>query len=124
MNHQFTLEDIANYFWTHRGRKSFISFTYEQVAITVLKAARDGELKYVTNNNEIIGATIFQYDHKAKIIHCKQLAADSLGFKTLLRTGLEGHEDYTITGLRLGKLKVFDKRILCLISGAKTHYQV
>jgi len=110
----YTLKDLLEFCWTHKGKKGFHDFTYVQAAATIVRAAADNQLIHVIDNRGICGICIFsEYPQRIYVHHIFGLRA---GFASLIAECFRRYPKHDILGQRRGdKVVTFNTKHLWAI---------
>lgn len=109
---RYTLKDVTNFCYKNKRVKGFRAFEWDEVGETILWAADNGKLCFVVDGKGICGVVVFTVIKDFKRLYIHHIVAVRKGFRMLIDVAFRHFKDYSIVGMRNGKLITFNKRHL------------
>jgi len=109
---QYTLKQVLDFAWEHKGRRCFKDMDYEVVASVILWASKNNFMLLVQDEKGLCGVSIHRTIDN-QILQVDYLVAVRNGFKTFVKYYQDFFPGYTITAQRDGENVTINPRILC-----------
>lgn len=108
---RYTLQDVLDFAWKHRGRRCFKDMDYSQVGKIILLADKYKNLRVVADEEGICGVVITRIDDK--VVFVDFLVAVRNGFATFIEYLKLNFPNHELWAERKGRTVKLNTRILC-----------
>ena len=107
---RYTLKEIVDFCYLHKRERGFKGFNYLQI-IQTIKYANDTNRLYVVHDEKGL-CGVCTVDVCNPFLYVDHIVCVRNGFKTFIAEAQKRYPGLTITGLRRGKLKMFEHKNL------------
>ena len=111
-NTRYTLKQVVDFCWQHRGKHGFHNYTYEEASRAILYAADDNGLLIVCDDHGICGVVSFEENHKGRSIFINHIFGIRDGFRTMIHECFKRYPGYSVAGFRGPKIVTYQPRNL------------
>lgn len=107
-NSRFRLSDVVDFCYANRKRRGFKDWSWTEIAGEIVYYDKHNQLHIVSDDQGICGVICISVAARQIFIH--QIVCVRQGFPTLVAEWQKRYPDYTLAGLRDGKLKTYTRK--------------
>lgn len=112
---RFTLNDVVDFCYENKRHRGFSKFAKDEIAAHIIWANDNGKLSIVADSKGLCGVCTYSDYPASKSLYIHHIVTTRTGFPTFIAAAKHQFPDYTIKGLRSGKLITFNTRHLWAI---------